>query len=55
MKNINLKTTKFHWINNYTGEIVPHIWDVFKTVLHDTVHYHFIKENLNWSYSKQGH
>ena len=41
-----------HWESLVTGELVPNLYEVIKTIIDDAFHFHFI--NLKWKYLKDG-
>lgn len=42
----------YKWQSMKTGEVLPNILEVIKSVFYDLKHYHFI--NLPWKYNKNG-
>ena len=42
----------YHYCSTKTGEVVPTLWDVIKTIYRDYKCYHFL--NVLWSYSHRG-
>lgn len=43
---------KYHYVSNKTGEIVPTLPVLIRTVWIDLWKFHFL--NLSWSYSREG-
>lgn len=44
---------KYHYISLQTAELASNPREVFKIILFDLIHYHFL--NYKWHYSKQGY
>lgn len=43
---------KYHYISLQTGEVLPNLLSVIKTVFKDYKHYRI--KNFKWSYSRKG-